>query len=158
MANDTVQAEVIQAGEKETKQGPTSLELLTGMWPKIQNMPKDELRQECESWRALSSWLTDELKYYLGHIGHTARIIRRDYKGYLGEFMQPKFTLESLEIRCYEKVYDQSTGKYYHEVKVVQVPMGSVMYLEFIAERYEDVEKTEDEIADMAFSGLKEGQ
>ena len=94
-----------------------------------------KLREREVIWRALWSWLNDEAKFDLLRIGSMVRMVRRDYKGVLGELGQIKFVAESYEITVYEKVYNYNDGKYYYESKVVQIPAGAIMWKEYVTEQ-----------------------
>ena len=104
-----------------------------------------ELRHREETWRALWSWIPDDVKYLIYRIGSTVRLVRRDYKGSFGELGAIKFTPSEYELAVYEKHYSENDGKWYYETKVMRIPSGAVMMLEFVQERQlaEDVEKPE---------------
>lgn len=97
-----------------------------------------ELRKREEIWRALWSWLDDDAKYLLIRVGTTVRILKRDYKGAVGELGAVKFEAKEYELAVYEKVYNYNDGKYYFERKVLKIPSGTVMMLEFIQSQEEE--------------------
>ena len=94
-----------------------------------------KLRQREEIWRALWSWLNDEAKFDLLRIGSMVRMVRRDYKGVLGELGQITFEPSIYEITVYEKVYNYNDGKYYYESKVIQIPAAAIMWKEYVTEQ-----------------------
>lgn len=102
-----------------------------------------KLRQREEIWRALWSWLNDEAKFDLLRIGSIVRMVRRDYKGVLGELGQIKFVADEYEITVLEKVYNYNDGKYYYESKVIQIPAAAIMWKEYVTEQ-ELVEEEEE--------------
>ena len=104
-----------------------------------------ELRQREELWRALWSWIDEEVKYYVLRIGQTVRIIKRDYKGSLGELGSVKFKLDEIEVLVEEKTYNYRDGKSYIEQKVIKIPSGAIMLQEFISnsELYEELDSPE---------------
>jgi len=97
-------------------------------------MSVKELREREETWRALWSWIDEEIKYYIVRIGSTMRVIKRDYKGSLGELGSVKFKLDEIELTVYEKSYNYTDGKQYLEAKVIKIPSGAIMMQEFILE------------------------
>ena len=111
----------------------------------INKMTIKKLRQREEIWRALWSWLGDDVKYFLLRIGSMVRILRRDYKGSLGELGEVKFVPAEFEVAVYEKRYNETDGKYYFERKVIKIPQSAVMMMEFISEQQlaEEVDKYE---------------
>ena len=94
-----------------------------------------QLREREETWRALWSWLSDDVKYFLLRIGSTVRILKRDYRGSIGELGEVKFAPSQFEVVVYEKKYDETDSKYYYEKKVQLIPQAAVMMLEFVTER-----------------------
>jgi len=115
----------------------------------MQTSPKKmsikKLREREETWRALWSWLSDDVKYFLLRIGSMVRILRRDYKGSMGELGEVKFVPSEFEVAVYEKRYNETDGKYYYERKVIKIPQSAVMMIEFISEQElaEEVDKYE---------------
>lgn len=105
-------------------------------------LKRKELVEREEFWRALWSWIPENVKYYLLKVGQTVRIVRRDYRGSLGELGQATFEMTELEVDVYEKTYNYSDGKWYFERKVVKIPKGAITMMEFIATQ-EDAEVVE---------------
>jgi len=91
-----------------------------------------ELREREEIWRALWSWIGEEIQYYVIRIGSKTRIVKRDYKGVMGELGACKFELSEIEVLTQEKVYNFSDGQYYFEDKVVKIPASAIMFKEFL--------------------------
>ena len=91
-----------------------------------------QLREREEFWRAIWSWIDDEVKYFVLRVGQPIRVVRRDYKGTVGELGTVKFEKAEIEVKVYEKVYNYSDGKYHWEDKVVKIPSGAIQFLEFI--------------------------
>lgn len=91
-----------------------------------------ELRKREETWRALWSWIDDEVKYYVLRAGSTMRILKRDYKAAIGEVGSVKFKIDEIELIVYDKSYNYTDGKYYFESKVLKIPASAIMMQEFI--------------------------
>ena len=94
-----------------------------------------KLREREGIWRALWSWLGDEAKFDLLRVGSVVRLVRRDYKGVLGQLGQIKFEPSEYELTVYEKVYNYNDGKYYYESKTVQIPAAAIMWKEYVSEQ-----------------------
>lgn len=109
-------------------------EFLEGMKTPTKKLTITQLRQREELWRALWSWLDDEVKYYVVRVGQTVRMIKRDYKGIIGELGSVKFSLAEMELVVSEKTFNYNDGKFYYEDKVVKIPSGSIMIQEFISD------------------------
>jgi hypothetical protein len=120
-------------------------EFVEGIQTPINKLSITQLRDREAFWRALWSWIDEEIKYYVLRVGQTVRIFKRDYKGSVGELGAVKFTLSEIEVHVYEKVYNYTDGKYYYEDKIVKIPSGAIVLQEFISESTlaSDVEKPE---------------
>lgn len=103
----------------------------------IKKLSLTQLRKREEMWRALWSWLDDEVKLWLIHAGSTVRVVRRDYKGTTGELGSVKFDLKRVDLYTYEKQYNYNDGKYYFERKTVELDGSYIAWWEFISEATE---------------------
>ena len=116
---------------------------------RIQTSPKQmtvtELRQREEIWRVLWSWIDDEVKFFVIRAGSLFRVMKRDWKGTVGELGSVKFAPSELELSVYEKTYNYNDGKYYYEKKVCKIPYSAVWMLEHVTESElaEEVEQYE---------------
>jgi len=110
-------------------------DFLRGMQTPVSKFKLSELQEREEFWRALWSWIPEDVKYFVLRIGQLVRIVRRDYKGSIGELGEVKFEAKELELAVYEKQYNYNDGKYYYERKVIKIPYAAVMWLEFISEQ-----------------------
>lgn len=107
-------------------------DFLTGMQTPTKKLTITELREREAIWRTLWGWIPDEVKYYVLRVGSTIRVVKRDYKGSLGELGKVDFKLDEIELVVYEKSYNPMDGKYYYEKKVCKIPAGTIMMQEFI--------------------------
>jgi len=110
-------------------------EFIGGIQTPIKKLSVSQLRDREETWRALWSWIPEDVKYLIYRIGSQVRIMRRDYKGSLGELGEIKFEGKEYEIVVYEKRYNENDGKFWLEHKVIKIPSGTVMMLEFMLDR-----------------------
>ena len=108
-----------------------------GLQTPLAKLSKVELLQREEFWRALWSWIPDEVKYYVYRIGSIVRVYLRTYRGTMGELGAVKFAPTELELFVYEKHYDESKGKYFYETKTLKIPYVQLLYLEVIHESEE---------------------
>ena len=108
-----------------------------GLKTPLTKLSKEELKQREEFWRALWSWIPDEVKYYVYRIGSIVRVYLRTYRGTMGELGAVKFAPTELELFVYEKHYDESKGKYFYETKTLKIPYVQLLYLEVIHESEE---------------------
>jgi hypothetical protein len=88
-------------------------------------------------WRNVWGWTPQEVKYYVARIGQEVGATLRNYKRYLGTLLDSHWRLESLEVGTVDKVYDQVRDKTYWEKKIVVIPTGAVIDLQWIKERKE---------------------
>ncbi len=120
-------------------------QFLDGMQSPITSLKMKELKEREEFWRAIWSWIDEDVKYYALRVGQLVRVMRRDYKGSIGELQQVKFEPKEMELAVYEKTYNYQDGKYYFERKVLKMPFSAIAWPEFISEQNlaEEVEKFE---------------
>lgn len=120
-------------------------EFIEGIQTPVKKLGIKELRSREQTWRALWSWIDDEIKYYIIRVGTVVRIVKRDYKGTVGVLGAVKFSISQIELTVKEKSYNYNDGKYYYEDKVVLIPSGSIMIQEFISSSQlaSEVEKLE---------------
>jgi len=108
-----------------------------GLQTPLAKLSKVELLQREEFWRALWSWIPDEVKYYVYRIGQIVRVYLRTYRGTTGELGTVKFEPKEIELFVYEKHFDESKGKYFYETKTLKIPYSMLLYLEVIHESEE---------------------
>jgi len=123
----------------ETKQvtrqpSPEKL-LLVGPMPELKKMKVQELKAECQMWRNLWGWIPTDMKEFFARTGKTMRIVRRDYKGFLGVLLETRWDLRSIDLGTFEKVYDSNDGKYYFERKIIRIGAGQLINIEWLEER-----------------------
>jgi len=140
-------------GDTQTAQ-ETLGALLLGQWGDADRMSKADLQSEVKLWRAVVSWLDDDTKHYLAHMGQLVRVVRRDYHGFLGEFIRPMLTLKGVAVNVYEEFYDNNVGHKVGEQKIVELTTGAIVNIEFIEYRRILDATDEEELGKM---GFKEG-
>lgn len=116
------------------------LPLLTGVFPDIIKMKKDELLAECTMWRHIWGWIPSDIKYYVGRTGSQVGVQIRNYHRYLGVLLDTKWELKEIELGVWEKVYDQNDGQYFYERKIVKMPVGQIVSFDWIKERLTEEE------------------
>jgi hypothetical protein len=109
--------------------------LLKAKFPDIKKMKHKELIEEVKMWRNLWSWIPAEVKYYVSRTGQQTGITMRNYKRYLGILLDTHWDLKDLELGVYDKIFDQTAGEYYFERKIIRVGAGSILDVQWIAER-----------------------
>lgn len=98
----------------------------------IKKLTVSQLREREELWRALWSWTDEEVKRFVLMVGQQVRLMRRDYKGSIGELGQVKFEVKQLELNVIEKHYNYNDGKTYFEQKTILIPWSVVAWVEQI--------------------------
>lgn len=119
--------------------------LTEGKFPEIKKMKQADLREEVQMWRNIWGWTPSAVKFYTAKVGSTIGIQVRNYHRTIGILLDTKWTLTHVEIGTYEKIYDQNDGMYYFERKIVQVPIGQINSLDWIAERTPEKDITGEE-------------
>ena len=117
--------------------------LLKGPMPQLNKMKTAELKAECEMWRNIWNWVPSEVRYYIARTGQTIGLTMRNYKRYLGTLLDTHWNLEEVEVGVMDKIYDIVDGKHYFERKIVKVKVGSIIDVQWIAERHPEDEATE---------------
>lgn len=107
----------------------------------IKKMKRNEFKEECETWRLLSDWLDPVVVEFLKKVGVLHRISTSMGKEFVGELLEAKWDLKTLELGVYEKRYDYNTGKYFWEKKILRIPAHTIRALEAITERVEEEKK-----------------
>jgi len=119
--------------------------LLKGKYPDMRKMKVKEIKEECQMWRNIWNWTPSEVKYYVARVGQMVAITQRNYRRMIGILLDTHWTLDELEIGVYEKEYDQNTGDYYWERKVVKTRLSGIMDFQIIAERKSETEMAAEE-------------
>jgi hypothetical protein len=91
------------------------------------------------------SWIPSAIKYYVSRTGSTIGVTIRNYRRFIGPLLETEWDLKGIEVGVYDKVYDQSEGKYFWERKIIKVPVGAIVQFDWIAERVAE-EKLEEAI------------
>jgi len=116
--------------------------LLQSIFPDIEKMTVAEMTEEVKMWRNIWGWIPSNIKYYVSRTGSQIGLQIRNYHRYLGVLLDTAWTLESVEVGVYEKLYDQNDGQYYFERKIVKIPVGQVVAFDWIKERINEKELT----------------
>jgi hypothetical protein len=129
-----------QPTEEEARAQSTLAEriLLHAQFPDIEKCTLDELKEEVKMWRNLWSWLDSPVKYYLARTGSLCGVQVRNYHRYIGVLLETHWTLTEIEIGTYDKVYDQVSGEWYYEKKIVRLPAGQIVAIDWIQERHRE--------------------
>lgn len=118
-------------------EGMTLSQFKEGMQIPISKLSLKQLREREEFWRAIWSWVPDEVKYYIYRIGQLVRVQLRNYRHTTGELGPVKFDMSELELEVYEKSYIETKGKFIYEQKTLKLPSNAVMWIETITEQTE---------------------
>lgn len=62
-------------------------------------------------------------------------ITMRNYKRHMGVLLSTRWDLKELEMGVYEREYDQNTGEYFMERKIIKLNPGGFIDLQWIQER-----------------------
>jgi len=115
----------------------TAEHLLKGPMPEIKKMTQKQLREECEMWRNIWGWMPHEVKQFVAKTGSQIGLTIRNYKRYLGVLLDTKWELQTICIGTVDKVFDPVRDKTYWEKKVVEIPVGNMIDIQWIAETKE---------------------
>jgi len=116
--------------------------LLKGPFPEVTKLKLAELREEVKMWRNVWAWVPDEVKYYVARTGQQIGLTQRNYKRFLGVLLETHWTIDEIELGTMDKVYDYNTGEYFFERKIVKMKVGSLIDVQWIAERTPESEIT----------------
>lgn len=116
--------------------------LLMGKFPPLKGASKKDLKEEVEMWRNIWGWVPSAVKYYVARTGTQVGVQMRGQKRYVGVLLDTKWNLTHIEVGAYDKIYDQTTGEYFFERKIVMVPIGQIGAFSWIAERVSESEMT----------------
>lgn len=110
-------------------------DLVKDKHPNIDKMLKDELKEECQMWRNIWSWVPSAVKFYASKTGTLVGLQVRNYHRFVGILLDTHWELKAVECGVYEKVYDQNDGQYYMERKVIRIPQNQLVSFDWISER-----------------------
>ena len=88
--------------------------LLKGTFPELSKMKKDEIKQECEMWRNVWTWVPAEVRYYVARSGQQCAFMLRNYQRKLGVLVDTHWELVEIELGLIEKTYDPIRDKHYY--------------------------------------------
>lgn len=114
--------------------------LMKNKFPDIRKMSKAQMLQEIEMWRNIWAWIPSEVKYYVGRTGQQIGLTMRNYKRYLGCLLATYWDLTDVELGVMEKVFDQNTGEYFFEKKVVKVKISNLVDVQWLHMRKPEIE------------------
>lgn len=136
------------------------LPMMQGKFQELKKMSKEQKDTEITAWRNLWSYLPSEVKgiptntyrssnspslvswmptkYYLLKSGTTVAITMRNYKRHLGVLLSTRWDIKEMEIGVYEKEYDQTTGNYFFERKIIKLNPQGIIDMQWIQERIEE--------------------
>ena len=135
--NEKEEPKIEHQEKKETAEPEVELILTQSKFPELSKQTKAELLEECKMWRNIWGWIPSEVKYYASRTGQLCGIQIRNYHRYLGVLLETKWELKEMEIGTQEKIYDQNTGAYFFERKIVRLPVGQIVSWDWIKEREE---------------------
>lgn len=115
-------------------------QLLLGKFTPLKKLKRAELQEEVKMWRNIWGWVPSVVKYYVSRTGQQVGLSIRNYKRFIGILLDTHWQLTEIEIGCYDKVYDQVTGQYYFERKIVKFPATQIVAWDWIAERVTEKE------------------
>lgn len=123
------------------------LPMLQGKFTELKKMNAKQKDNEIEAWRNIWSYTPSEVKYYLLKSGTQIGVTMRNYKRHLGVLLSTRWDIRELEIGVFEKEYDQSTGKYYYERKIIKLSPQGMIDIQWIQERKEEAEMEREIVA-----------
>lgn len=136
-----IKEEVAKAAEEPyTEETNKIKELLHSKYTNLKKMNIKQMREEIQMWRNIWDWIPSEVKYYISRTGQTVGVQIRNYKRFVGPLLETYWDLKEIEIGCYDKVYDQTSGTYFYERKVVKFPASQVVSFDWIAQRIEETD------------------
>lgn len=118
--------------------------LLKNKYPDMKKMKFKDIKEECLMWRNVWQWVPTDVKYYVARVGQLVAITQRNYQRSMGILLDTHWTLDELEMGVYEKAYDQNTGEYFWERKIIKTRLSGIIDFQIIKER----EKESDIIAE----------
>ena len=132
-------------GEVEKNMSDEVLPMLQGKFPELKKMKLKDMQIEIEAWRNIWGYVPSEVKYYLLKSGSQVGITMRNYHRYLGVLLSTRWDITELEVGVFEKFYDQNDGQYYYERKIVKLNPKSVIDIQWINERVNEVDMSKEE-------------
>jgi len=100
-----------------------------------------DYKKAYEELRAKIDALPEALTYWAMHIGTPCRIVRRDYKDFVGTFLGFGVDTTFLDLGCIEENKNYITNMIRKETKIIRVPMNNLANIEWLIDVTEEPEK-----------------
>ena len=94
-----------------------------------------ELKVECQKWRDMWTWDTEELTYWLTHINSEIIVTKRNYAKVQGLLRQPHFELTHIEVDTTERIYNYVRAEALYEHKIATIPVSSIADFAFVLDK-----------------------
>lgn len=116
----------------------------SGPYPAIDGLNYEALREECKIWRNIWTWMPEEVKDALSSIGKDVRLVLRTNQGYIGTMLMGKFEQKTVELRAWDRLFNQADNRQHWEDKTLVVPVSGIGHLEYIHEDIPEVEEVDE--------------
>ena len=100
----------------------------------VDELTNEELASEVDGWRVVFSLLPREVAEWMARLHGVVRFTKRNYQGSTGVLLGFKLEATEFTIGIVETAFDSLKGERVIEDKILQIPAGAVMYVEFIGD------------------------
>lgn len=100
----------------------------------LEELTLEELRSELANFRAMWSWLPENVKWHVARVGHDVRIQGRDYKVRQGQMGRTLFDVLSIDLHIIEEERDYIRGEIVAIEKVSTIPFNQIVQFDEILE------------------------
>ena len=104
----------------------------------IPDMTKKELQNEATHWRNMYTYLSDELKSFLGQLGQPVMIYKRDGGSFRGDYAGFKVEIIEHRFSTIERIRDDVAKQYFIMRNESSVPVTNIIDFKWIKDMYDD--------------------
>ena len=104
----------------------------------VDQLTKKELQTEVANWRNVYSYLSDEVKSFLGQLGQPVLIYKRDGGSFRGDYAGFKVDIVEHRFTTMERLRDDVAKKYFIMRNESVVPVTNIIDFKWIRDTYED--------------------
>jgi len=101
---------------------------------------KLDYKQLYEELKSKIEALPEALTYWATRIGSPCRIVRRDYKDFVGTFLGFGVDTMFLDVGCIEESKNYITNTIRRETKIIRIPMNNLANIEWLIDVVETPE------------------
>ena len=107
----------------------------------LKKLTREQLEVQLEIAQQKLNSIPSELGYWTEKIGTSARVVRRDFREFYGQFLGFTVEVKEVEVGVVDVKHDYSTNTMFQETKIIRIPINSLVDIEWIISQEEKKEE-----------------